>query len=85
MTPESKEKSNWFAKKNGLQPYEFVLHPRTTGFTYLAQQMRKSKRDMLSAIFTFWREKESERGMRRERVVNIVILCPFRRPTGCCV
>ena len=43
LTPESVEKSNSYAKKNGLQPYEFVLHPRTTGFTYLAQQMKKSK------------------------------------------
>ncbi|PNI28513.1 LCLAT1 isoform 6, partial [Pan troglodytes] len=34
----SKSRSNAFAEKNGLQKYEYVLHPRTTGFTFVVDR-----------------------------------------------
>uniref|UniRef100_A0A914WNJ1 Phospholipid/glycerol acyltransferase domain-containing protein n=1 Tax=Plectus sambesii TaxID=2011161 RepID=A0A914WNJ1_9BILA len=30
-----------FAEKKGLQQYEYIMHPKTTGFVYLLQKMRK--------------------------------------------
>ena len=35
--------SRSFADKNSLPHYEYLLHPRTTGFTYLLKHMRQSK------------------------------------------
>ena len=35
LTENCTARSNEFAKKNGLQKYENVLHPRTTGFTFV--------------------------------------------------
>ncbi|XP_053238978.1 lysocardiolipin acyltransferase 1 isoform X2 [Podarcis raffonei] len=36
----TKARSNEFAEKNGLQKYEYVLHPRTTGFTFIVERLR---------------------------------------------
>uniref|UniRef100_A0A6B2FXB5 Lysocardiolipin acyltransferase 1 (Trinotate prediction) n=1 Tax=Myxobolus squamalis TaxID=59785 RepID=A0A6B2FXB5_MYXSQ len=36
--PESKEASDKYAKMNDLPSYNFVLHPRVTGFKYLVRQ-----------------------------------------------
>lgn len=49
LNPKSKSRSDSYAKKNGLQYYEYVLHPRTTGFVYVAQTMRKS--GIIDAIY----------------------------------
>uniref|UniRef100_A0A0K0ELG0 PlsC domain-containing protein n=1 Tax=Strongyloides stercoralis TaxID=6248 RepID=A0A0K0ELG0_STRER len=35
------DKSNEFARKNGLPQYDNVLHPRTTGFEYMISIMKK--------------------------------------------
>ncbi|MGH0142267.1 UNVERIFIED_CONTAM: hypothetical protein FKN15_075911 [Acipenser sinensis] len=35
-------------EKNGLQKYEYVLHPRTTGFTFIVESLRKG--DNLDAV-----------------------------------
>ncbi|XP_012507853.1 PREDICTED: lysocardiolipin acyltransferase 1 [Propithecus coquereli] len=43
LTENSKARSNDFAEKNGLQKYEYVLHPRTTGFTFVVDQLREGK------------------------------------------
>ena len=43
FTPGTKIRSDRFAEKNDLPKYDYVLHPRTTGFTYLVEQMRNSK------------------------------------------
>ncbi|XP_051471289.1 lysocardiolipin acyltransferase 1 isoform X4 [Apus apus] len=37
----TKARSNEFAEKNGLQKYEYVLHPRTTGFTFVVERLRE--------------------------------------------
>lgn len=37
----TKGRSNEFAEKNGLQKYEYVLHPRTTGFTFVVERLRE--------------------------------------------
>ncbi|XP_050406744.1 lysocardiolipin acyltransferase 1 [Patella vulgata] len=42
LTKQTKERSDVFAEKNGLQKYSFVLHPRTTGFIHMISQMRKN-------------------------------------------
>ncbi|KHJ86323.1 Acyltransferase, partial [Oesophagostomum dentatum] len=41
--------SNAFARQNGLPEYDYVLHPRTTGFNYLLDIMRKS--DYISYVY----------------------------------
>lgn len=43
LTENSKARSNDFAEKNGLQKYEYVLHPRTTGFTFVVDRLREGK------------------------------------------
>ncbi|XP_065214672.1 lysocardiolipin acyltransferase 1-like [Planococcus citri] len=50
LTKNSLDKSNEFAKKNNLPPYTQVLHPRTTGFTFLVDTMR-SKKLNINAIY----------------------------------
>lgn len=37
--------SDAFADKNGLPRYEYVLHPRTTGFKFLMELMKKGERE----------------------------------------
>ncbi|KAJ8916630.1 hypothetical protein NQ315_000275 [Exocentrus adspersus] len=39
FTHNTKRSSDRFAEKNNLQKYDYVLHPRTTGFTFLAHQL----------------------------------------------
>ncbi|XP_022369337.1 lysocardiolipin acyltransferase 1 [Enhydra lutris kenyoni] len=43
FTENSKARSNEFAEKNGLPKYEYVLHPRTTGFTFVVERLREGK------------------------------------------
>lgn len=45
------ERSNSFAEKNGLPKYEYVLHPRTTGFTFLCETMEKCELETDSDCF----------------------------------
>ena len=33
--------SDEFAKRNNLPQYDYVLHPRTTGFNFILNEMRK--------------------------------------------
>ncbi|PIO71862.1 hypothetical protein TELCIR_06219 [Teladorsagia circumcincta] len=40
--PLATERSRKYAEKNGLVHYEYVLHPRTTGFVHIVQCMRKA-------------------------------------------
>jgi lysocardiolipin and lysophospholipid acyltransferase len=39
LTAATKSKSDDYARKHDLQSYDYVLHPRTTGFVFLAQQL----------------------------------------------
>ncbi|EYC29018.1 hypothetical protein Y032_0007g3547 [Ancylostoma ceylanicum] len=41
--PLATERSRKFAEENELVHYEYVLHPRTTGFVHMIQNMRKAK------------------------------------------
>jgi len=43
LTKDTKERSHAYAKKYDLDCYEYVLHPRTTGVTYLIDYMRNSE------------------------------------------
>ena len=43
LSPQTKKRSDQFAEKNNLAKYEHVLHPRTTGFAFMVQQMRESE------------------------------------------
>ncbi|XP_019871786.1 lysocardiolipin acyltransferase 1 [Aethina tumida] len=49
FTPTTKGNSDRFAEKNGLVKYDYVLHPRTTGFTYIASQLLKTR--SLDAVY----------------------------------
>ncbi|XP_065152057.1 lysocardiolipin acyltransferase 1 [Paramisgurnus dabryanus] len=41
LTDNTRAKSDEFAERNGLPNYKFVLHPRTTGFTFIVDTLRK--------------------------------------------
>ena len=41
LSDSNRLKSHKFAEKNGLQKYDYVLHPRTTGFVHCLQELRK--------------------------------------------
>jgi len=43
LSPSNVIRSNKYAEKNNLPNYKYVLHPKTTGFVFLADTMRKSK------------------------------------------
>ncbi|KAL3284655.1 hypothetical protein HHI36_018809 [Cryptolaemus montrouzieri] len=49
FTEETKKKSDAYAKKNHLEQYNYLLHPRTTGFAYLSSQL--IKQNCLDAIY----------------------------------
>ncbi|KAL1489346.1 hypothetical protein ABEB36_014259 [Hypothenemus hampei] len=49
LTSKTLEKSDRYAKNKGLSQYKNVLHPRTTGFAYLADEMRKNQ--CLDAVY----------------------------------
>ena len=49
LTEKTRAKSNDYAAKTNQKPLKYLLHPRTTGFSYLAGQMRKS---MVKVAFT---------------------------------
>lgn len=44
-------RSNEFAENNGLQKYKYVLHPRTTGFTFVVDRLRKGKHPSQNTLF----------------------------------
>lgn len=50
FSPSTQEKSNAYAAKQTTfnRPYEYCLHPRTTGFIYLLNVMRSG--DMIDAV-----------------------------------
>ncbi|XP_071832771.1 lysocardiolipin acyltransferase 1-like [Apostichopus japonicus] len=45
----SKKRSNQYADKNGLPHYEYVLHPRTTGFAFILKYLRDA--DLIDSVF----------------------------------
>lgn len=49
LTPDSKQKSDNYASKNGLPKYNYTLHPKTTGFSYLARHLHQAK--YLDAVY----------------------------------
>lgn len=49
ITATSKERSDSYAMKNNKPAYEYVLHPRTTGFVHMARGMMD--RTMLDAVY----------------------------------
>lgn len=45
LTPYTRERSNAYAKENGLPCYQYCFHPRTTGFIYAMNALRDGKLD----------------------------------------
>lgn len=41
LAENTRAKSNAFAAQNNLPNFEYVLHPRTTGFTFIVERLRK--------------------------------------------
>lgn len=39
----TRAKSDAFAAQNSLPKFEYVLHPRTTGFTFIVDRLRKGQ------------------------------------------
>ncbi|XP_076991096.1 lysocardiolipin acyltransferase 1 isoform X3 [Tamandua tetradactyla] len=60
LTENSKARSNDFAEKNGLQKYEYVLHPRTTGFTFVVDRLREEQ------LLGEWRQYRAAPGATTE-------------------
>lgn len=50
LSPSNIVRSNKYADKNNLPNYKHVLHPKTTGFVFLVETMRKSKYYVLYTI-----------------------------------
>lgn len=46
----TRARSDEYAEKNGLPKYEYVLHPRTTGFTFIVEQLRKGQEGFRSSL-----------------------------------
>jgi len=42
LDEKTRARSDAFAARNGLTSYTHILHPRTTGFAYLASYVRQS-------------------------------------------
>lgn len=49
LTSSSKEKSDRYASKHGLPLYHHTLHPKTTGFSYLASYLQRAS--YLDAVY----------------------------------
>lgn len=49
MCPNAIGRSNRYAEKEGLPRYEYVLHPRVTGFIHFVKEMKKGL--LFSKIF----------------------------------
>ena len=49
FTPESKERSDKYAADHGLSEYHYLLHPKTTGFSYLVRHQRQA--DNFDAVY----------------------------------
>lgn len=49
LTKTSKIKSDNYAKKNNLSLYDYTLHPKTTGFTYLVRHLQNA--NFLDAVY----------------------------------
>lgn len=49
FTEKTKKKSDEYAKKNNLQLFKYVLHPRTTGFAFLSNKLLEEK--CLGAVY----------------------------------
>ena len=43
LTKDTRQRSDNYAEKYDLPKYEFVLHPRTTGFTHVVQEMKNGR------------------------------------------
>ena len=43
LSESNKRKSKKYAKENGLQEFEYVLQPRTKGFTYFVNTLRNGE------------------------------------------
>ncbi|XP_050450033.1 lysocardiolipin acyltransferase 1-like isoform X2 [Cataglyphis hispanica] len=49
LTKSSKEKSDKYAEQHHLPQYTYTLHPKTTGFAYLAQHLQRA--NYLDAVY----------------------------------
>ena len=45
MENSALERSHKYAEKNNLVKYDYVLHPRVTGFNYIVEQLRKTSNE----------------------------------------
>lgn len=43
LLENTRQRSDAFAAQNGLPKFEYVLHPRTTGFTFIVDRLRKGE------------------------------------------
>ena len=81
LTKKTRAKSDEFAAKTNQKPLKHLLHPRTTGFSYLAGEMRKSKR--LPDIAEWLGQSFSCMSSRLLRAETIKIYSNFRWQPRC--
>lgn len=53
----TRAKSDAFAATNSLPKFDYVLHPRTTGFTFIVEKLRKGRVWATSSVF--WKHEVS--------------------------
>ncbi len=50
LAENTRAKSDAFAVQNSLPKFDYVLHPRTTGFTFIVERLRKGQQLFLKKI-----------------------------------
>ncbi|XP_034515585.1 lysocardiolipin acyltransferase 1 isoform X4 [Ailuropoda melanoleuca] len=77
----SKARSNDFAEKNGLQKYEYVLHPRTTGFTFVVERLREENVSWAHMLFGLLRYQDTAHSWKNlDAVHDITVAYPHNMP-----
>ncbi|XP_066863970.1 lysocardiolipin acyltransferase 1 isoform X1 [Kogia breviceps] len=81
LTENSTARSNEFAEKNGLQKYEYVLHPRTTGFTFVVDRLREGSSHVCPCISQpRWIPAKRPMGKNLDAVHDITVAYPHNIP-----
>ncbi|XP_056669207.1 lysocardiolipin acyltransferase 1 isoform X2 [Monodelphis domestica] len=82
LTENSKAKSNEFAEKNGLEKYEYVLHPRTTGFTFVVECLREEESSRREGRYGDETTGEEESGMHAKEEVSTFLDLNQEKPAS---
>lgn len=88
----TRQRSDSFAAQNNLPKFEYVLHPRTTGFTFIVDRLRKGEDVSHNTVGHTAMEISAKAQENNILVPNLLILVDpvvfFFKPqtcvSGCC-